>query len=166
MGGEEDAMTKTLSVAALQTTYGENKDANIAKTERLVRDAAKRGAQVILPSELFQGPYFCTTQEERWFATAIEGAPRVRFVQAVYALEFGEGRTISDPLVMAEALRRAGLDAALVESAQQDAVKLALRASTDEAMAAGVFGAPSFVIDGELFWGQDRLDFVRRKLLD
>jgi N-carbamoylputrescine amidase len=44
--------------------------ANIDKTVQLIRDAAAAGAQVILPSELFQGPYFCVTQEERWFATA------------------------------------------------------------------------------------------------
>ncbi len=65
-------MAKTIRVAALQTSYGEDMAANIAKTERLVRDAAKQGAQVVLPSELFQGPYFCTSQEERWFATAHE----------------------------------------------------------------------------------------------
>ena len=65
-------MPATVKVAALQTAYGEDLKANIARTERLVRDAAKKGAQVILPSELFQGPYFCTSQEERWFATAYE----------------------------------------------------------------------------------------------
>src|SRR5262245_14484859 len=67
-------MPRMIKVAALQASYGEDMKANIAKTERLVRDAAKRGAQVILPSELFQGPYFCTAQEERWFATAHEAA--------------------------------------------------------------------------------------------
>jgi N-carbamoylputrescine amidase len=65
-------MAKTMTVAALQAAYGEDMAANIAKTERLIRDAAAKGAQVILPSELFQGPYFCTSQEERWFATAYE----------------------------------------------------------------------------------------------
>jgi len=65
-------MTRTINVAAIQTSYGEDMKANIAKTERFVREAAAKGAQVILPSELFQGPYFCTTQEEKWFATAYE----------------------------------------------------------------------------------------------
>ncbi|MBL8544608.1 MAG: N-carbamoylputrescine amidase, partial [Hyphomonadaceae bacterium] len=65
-------MARTISVAAIQTSYGEDINANIAKTEGFVREAAKRGAQVILPSELFQGPYFCTTQEEKWFETAFE----------------------------------------------------------------------------------------------
>ncbi|HCY54957.1 MAG TPA: N-carbamoylputrescine amidase [Oceanicaulis sp.] len=44
--------------------------ANIETVKSLVREAAGKGAQVILPPELFQGPYFCTSQEEHWFATA------------------------------------------------------------------------------------------------
>jgi N-carbamoylputrescine amidase len=44
--------------------------ANIDKTEAFVREAAKRGAQVVLPSELFQGIYFCTRQDPKWFETA------------------------------------------------------------------------------------------------
>ena len=63
-------MTRTVTVAALQTAYGPDMGANIARTEALVREAAALGAQIILPSELFQGEYFCVSQEERWFATA------------------------------------------------------------------------------------------------
>jgi N-carbamoylputrescine amidase len=63
-------MARTLTLAAIQASYGDDMAANIAKTEALIREAAALGAQVILPSELFQGPYFCVSQEERWFATA------------------------------------------------------------------------------------------------
>ena len=63
-------MARTLSVAALQSAYGADLAANIARTSDLVRQAAAQGAQVILPPELFQGPYFCVAQEERWFAQA------------------------------------------------------------------------------------------------
>jgi N-carbamoylputrescine amidase len=63
-------MARIVTVAALQTRYGPDLQANLMRTEELVREAAGRGAQVILPSELFQGPYFCVSQEERWFATA------------------------------------------------------------------------------------------------
>ena len=63
-------MTRTITVAGLQTSYGEDMAANIAKTVDLVKQAASKGAQVILPSELFQGPYFCVSQEEHWFGTA------------------------------------------------------------------------------------------------
>ncbi len=61
---------RTLTVAAIQAAFGEDMGANIAKVAELVREAAGLGAQVILPPELFQGPYFCVTQEERWFSTA------------------------------------------------------------------------------------------------
>jgi N-carbamoylputrescine amidase len=67
-------MTRTLTVAAIQTLYGADMDANIARTARFIEEAAAQGAQAILPSELFQGPYFCTTQDERWFATAFPAA--------------------------------------------------------------------------------------------
>jgi len=63
-------MSRKISVAAIQSSYGPDMDANIKKTAGFVREATDRGAQVILPSELFQGPYFCVAQEERWFATA------------------------------------------------------------------------------------------------
>lgn len=63
-------MTRTLTVAAIQAAFSEDMSANIAKVAGFIREAAGRGAQVILAPELFQGPYFCTTQEERWFAGA------------------------------------------------------------------------------------------------
>ena len=62
--------SRTLSLAVVQTHYDLDMDANIARTVELVREAAAAGAQVILPSELFQGPYFCVAQQERWFAHA------------------------------------------------------------------------------------------------
>ena len=63
-------MSRTITVAAIQTSYGRDMKANIDKTIGFVREAAKQGAQVILPSELFQNIYFCTTQEEHWFKEA------------------------------------------------------------------------------------------------
>ncbi len=63
-------MTRKLTVAAIQSSYDDDLTANIARTASFIREAAAGGAQVILPSELFQGPYFCVAQEERWFATA------------------------------------------------------------------------------------------------
>jgi N-carbamoylputrescine amidase len=77
-------MTKrTITVAALQASYGADMQANIAKTEALVREAAGRGAQIVLPSELFQGIYFPTRQDPKWFATAYA----VREHPAVLALQ-------------------------------------------------------------------------------
>jgi len=61
---------RTLTLGAIQAAFGEDLDANIARVADLVREAASRGARVILPPELFQGPYFCVAQQERWFAHA------------------------------------------------------------------------------------------------
>ena len=63
-------MTRSISVAAIQTSYGDDLQANIDKTIDFIHEAADRGAQVILPSELFQGSYVCVSQEEHWFAHA------------------------------------------------------------------------------------------------
>jgi N-carbamoylputrescine amidase len=59
-----------ITVAAIQLSFGEDIDANIAKVEARVREAAGKGAQVILPPELFEGPYFCRVEDEGLFANA------------------------------------------------------------------------------------------------
>jgi N-carbamoylputrescine amidase len=71
---------RNITVAAIQTSYGPDLDENIAKTEAFVREAAERGAEVVLPSELFQGLYFCTRQDPKWFETAhpVDEHPCVR----------------------------------------------------------------------------------------
>jgi N-carbamoylputrescine amidase len=76
-----------MKVAALQLRLPGPIDANVAAVEALVREAAKRGAKVILPPELFEGPYFCQTQDEAWFATAaaVEQHKSVLAMQALAA---------------------------------------------------------------------------------
>jgi 2-hydroxychromene-2-carboxylate isomerase len=82
------------------------------------------------------------------------------FCRAVYRCEFGEGRNIGEPEQISGLLTGLGQEArAVMEEAQSGATKNALRAQTEEAARLGIFGAPSFVApDGELFWGNDRLD--------
>lgn len=96
-------------------------------------------------------------------ALASKDLPRA--TRALFDAYWAEGRDLSDPSVVADALNRAGLDGeALLAKADDPAIKTELRERTDEAIARGVFGAPTTFIDGELFWGQDRLDLVARKL--
>ncbi|HET6388834.1 N-carbamoylputrescine amidase [Hyphomicrobium sp.] len=61
---------RSITVGSIQTSYGHDIKTNIEKTEAFVREAADRGAEVILPSELFEGIYFCTRQEPKWFQNA------------------------------------------------------------------------------------------------
>ena len=71
---------------------------------------------------------------------------------------------IGDEAVLAAALAECGLPARRLEDAHSQAVHLRYEAATQAAVDAGVFGAPSYVVDGEIFWGQDRLDFLERRL--
>lgn len=82
------------------------------------------------------------------------------FCRAVYAAEFGEGRNIGEPFVVADIINACGQNPdAVIEQSRTNANKEALRAQTEKAQSIGIFGAPSFVCaDGELFWGNDRLD--------
>jgi 2-hydroxychromene-2-carboxylate isomerase/ubiquinone/menaquinone biosynthesis C-methylase UbiE len=80
------------------------------------------------------------------------------FVRAVYRANFAEDRDISDPEVVAELLAEVGQSPEPVVVAQSGNAKDGLRAQTERAQALGIFGAPSFVVDGELFWGNDRLE--------
>jgi N-carbamoylputrescine amidase len=69
-----------VTVAALQTALTDDVSTNVARVSELVREAASKGAQIILPSELFEGHYFCRTQREEDFARArpVEGHPTLR----------------------------------------------------------------------------------------
>ena len=89
-------------------------------------------------------------------ALALTGA----LLRAVWA----EERDIADTGALAALLAALQLPAQRLTDAQAPAVQARYEAQTQRAIDAGVFGAPSYVVDGELFWGQDRLDFLQRRL--
>jgi 2-hydroxychromene-2-carboxylate isomerase len=92
-------------------------------------------------------------------ATALTAADRENFSKAVYAAEFADGLSIDDPAVIAGVLQACALPAQTLAQASSEPVKTALKAGVQEAISAGIFGAPSFLTeDGELFWGDDRLE--------
>lgn len=82
------------------------------------------------------------------------------FIRAVYQAQFAESRLISDPAEIQAILVALKRDArAVFERAQSDAIKNRLRENTEDAQRLGIFGAPSLVTaDGELFWGNDRIE--------
>ncbi len=81
------------------------------------------------------------------------------FTRAVYTANFAEQRDISDDATLAEILTKLGVDeAAATAAANLPETKARLKAQTDEAIARGIFGAPSFMVGDELFWGNDRLE--------
>ncbi len=80
------------------------------------------------------------------------------FVRGVYRANFAEDRDISDPLVLESILEALAQPASLLDEAQAPEAKERLRSQTDRAISLGIFGAPTFAIAGELFWGNDRLE--------
>jgi 2-hydroxychromene-2-carboxylate isomerase len=91
-------------------------------------------------------------------------AAAMRITAAVLAACWAQERNIADPKVLAELLAEQGLDAACLDKANSQSVQVAYESYTEQAIAAGVFGAPSYVVDGEIFWGQDRLDMLDWRL--
>lgn len=83
---------------------------------------------------------------------------------AVLSACWAEELNISDEATLAALLKRCGLPAQRIEDGHSQAVQVRYEADTQRAVDAGVFGAPSYVVDGEIFWGQDRLDFLERRL--
>lgn len=87
------------------------------------------------------------------------------YLEAVFGAIWCRGLNLGDPAVLAGVLAEAGFDAAaLAAQAADPEVKARLQATTEEAIERGVFGAPSFFVGDEMFFGQDRLEQVREAL--
>jgi 2-hydroxychromene-2-carboxylate isomerase len=83
----------------------------------------------------------------------------VAFTRAVYVAEFAEGADIGDKRVLGAILERLGLEAEpLLAVSATPETKERLRQQTEEAQELGIFGAPSFLAGGDLYWGDDRLE--------
>jgi 2-hydroxychromene-2-carboxylate isomerase len=84
---------------------------------------------------------------------------------AMYKAMWVDGRNMNEPAEVGRALQEAGFDPQTVLALTQDPeVKERLKAETQQAVARGVFGAPTFFVGDQMFWGQDRMDFVKEAL--
>ena len=87
------------------------------------------------------------------------------YCRAMFDAIWVDALNMNDPATAAEALRKAGFDdQAMVALASEQATKDALKSATQTAVELGVFGAPTFFVGDQMFWGQDRLDFVKEAL--
>ena len=89
----------------------------------------------------------------------------MKLTGAVMRAVWVQERNIADEQVLVALLAEQGMSAGRLEEAHSQTVHERYEIDTQQAIEAGVFGAPSYVIDGEIFWGQDRLDFVSRRLV-
>ena len=87
------------------------------------------------------------------------------FLNAVFTALWVNGANLNDPAVTAATLVEAGFDPTEIFALINDAdIKAALKANTEDAVACGVFGAPTVFVGDAMFFGQDRLDFVKEAL--
>jgi 2-hydroxychromene-2-carboxylate isomerase len=99
------------------------------------------------------------------WAKAQDPASGARLAKALYRAFFVGGQDISKPEVAAKVAGEAGFDAAAARAAVDDPVyKDALKREVEAAIAAGVFGSPFIIVDGEPFWGVDRFEQIDRWL--
>ena len=130
-----------------------------AKGEHMWRDlerrAMRRGLAFTRPSifpmhSLLAARIMTAARDEPWSGT---------FARGVFAAQFARGEDISDQQVLSTVLNQCGaVPVEWLARAQRDSVKRELRSQTETAQAKGVFGAPSFTVGDELFWGDDRLE--------
>ena len=101
-------------------------------------------------------------------ATGVQRQQPERFAdycRAIYQAIWVDARNLNDPAEVGAVLAAAGFDAQqLLVLANDPATKDALKAATEEAVRRGVFGAPTFFVGEQMFWGQDRIDFVKEAL--
>jgi 2-hydroxychromene-2-carboxylate isomerase len=138
-----------------------------AKGRYMVRDcereAAANGLTFRLPEPFPQN----TLLAARVAAAALEEGWGEEFSRKVYRAQFAEGRQVGDAQVIDEIVDALGQNgAAALARAGSDDIKGKLRRNTAEAQRHGIFGAPSFIAGGELFWGNDRLEQALRAARD
>ena len=98
-------------------------------------------------------------------AIAAAGGDPGPFVQSAFAATWEQDADLADPRTLRRLLSASGHDGeAIIASAATTEAEAAYRQNRLEALAAGVFGSPSYVLDGEVFWGQDRLDLLEDAL--
>lgn len=129
-----------------------------AKGQYMWRDLARICADLQLPwrrpSQFPRGSLpaarlACWFQDEAWVAD---------FIRRVYRANFAEDRDIGDAGVLRSLLEELGQSAATLAIAESPEAKAKLRDQTARAQTLGIFGAPTFVVGSEIFWGNDRLD--------
>ena len=132
------------------------------KGRYMVRDIDRIAAARRLQPFRLPDPFPARSIKAARLALLVADQERIApFMRALFQKAFADGRDISDGDVLRECLRTAGVPEvdALIAAADEPPVKDRLRRETEHALSLGVFGAPTFVApDGELFWGDDRLE--------
>jgi 2-hydroxychromene-2-carboxylate isomerase len=145
---------------ALLGAHGTRGPAEVpAKRRYLVKDVYRKARRAGVPFTLPPAHPFNPLLALRASSLAMPEDARRRLIDALFAAVWATGEGLEAPGSVARIASSVGLDGEAIERAASESDgKARLRAQTDEALAAGVFGVPTVAVDGELFWGVDALD--------
>jgi len=136
-----------------------------AKWEWIKKDFARTAEYYGIPYQLNPHFIFSTVNALRGAMWAQQEGRIVEYNHAMYRAAWAEGKDLSSAEVLTEVLNEAGFDATQVmEAMTQPEMKKALINATEEAANRGIFGAPTMFVGDEIYFGQDRLDWVERAL--
>lgn len=124
----------------------------------LQRWRARRGLPLNLHPQFF--PVDPVLADRLAIAIAEAGGDPDPFLRRVFAAVWAEERNLADPATIADLAAASGIGPELQARAGAPEIAAAYQRNREMAEAAGVFGAPSYILNGELFWGQDRLDLL------
>ncbi len=138
-----------------------------AKAAYMVQDVRRWVQHLDLPFHMPSVFPVNTIRALRGAVAALEDGTFPAYHHAVMTAYWSQDQDIGDPEILAGIATAAGLDGpALIARCETESVKAALKKNTDEAIARGVFGAPTFFVGDEMFWGNDRLEFIAEALAD
>lgn len=154
--------------AALLNAHGNIGPAEVpAKRAYIFRDVMREAARAGLQFTGPPGHPFNPLQALRMCLAVTRQDERRRFALAVMNACWERGEDVSDPAVLSKLADGCGLNGpALQAAAQQPDIKMQLQAATENAIAGGVFGVPTFKVGAELFWGGDRINALVEHLQD
>ena len=152
--------------AGLLNHWGQLGPAEIPpKSLFVLKDCARRAALSGMPLRVPRFHPFNSLTALRVSLAEVSGADQARVIDALFHAGWGEGKDLGSPEEIAEILEGAGLDGkALVARAAEPAIKQVLRDATQSAVARGVFGIPTMIVEDELFWGNDQIEHIDRRL--
>ncbi len=132
------------------------------KARWMVRNTLRKAALLGVPLRPPNTHPFNPLLPLRASCLELDPAERERLIGALFAATWSEQRDVSDPAVVVEVAREAGVTDAdtIAERATAPEIKLRLRGNTDDAIERGVFGVPMLELEGELFWGYDDLPYL------
>ena len=148
-----------------QITGNVSPAANKLKAPNSMRDMRRYIGKYQVPFKMNPNFPVNTLKMMRGAMVAEEEGYLERYNEAMYRAMWVDGLKMDDDAVLAQALAKGGFDAAhIARRSQEDAIKARLKSYTEDAAKRGVFGAPTFVVGEEMFFGQDRLEFVEDAL--